>query len=137
MAFESIPEDEEHGLPRVCGGNIKKRNGKLECDSLDCDSCDCRMNCDDFNFISELVSASSKIPNEKLKMSGQWDWLIGRKLSLGEVIYVSDDAAIVQRGDDEIHILLCDLLKDDYEEHDRFDRDLNEAWNTGDGIYRP
>ena len=70
-------------------------------------------------------------------MSGQWNWLIGRKLSLGKVIDVCGDTATIRHGDDEVRVLLCELLEDDYIEHDRFDRELNEAWNTGDGTYRP
>jgi hypothetical protein len=56
MAFGSIPEDKEPSFMRACGGNIKKRNGKLECDSLDCDSCDWRLCCDDCGWISYLVN---------------------------------------------------------------------------------
>jgi hypothetical protein len=64
-------------------------------------------------------------------MNAQWNWLIGRKLSLGEVIDVFGESATVQHGEDETCILLSDLLKDDYEEHDRIDRGLNEALDTG------
>jgi hypothetical protein len=74
---------------------------------------------------------------EKLIMSGQWKWLIGRKLSLGGVIDVFGESAIVHHGEDVTCILLCELLEDDYKEHDRIDRELNEAWNTGEGVYRP
>jgi hypothetical protein len=70
-------------------------------------------------------------------MNEQWNWLIGRKLSLGEVIDVFGESATVQHGEDVTRILLCDLLKDDYEEHDRFDRELNDALDTGEGICRP
>jgi hypothetical protein len=69
-------------------------------------------------------------------MNEQWNWLIGRRLSLGEVIDVFGESATVRRGDDEIRILLCELLEDDYKEHDRIDRGLNDALDTGEGIYR-
>jgi hypothetical protein len=69
-------------------------------------------------------------------MNGKWNWLIGRKLSLGEVIDVFDETATVQHGDDEFRILLSELLEEDYKDRDRFARDLNEAWNTGDGACR-
>jgi len=72
-----------------------------------------------------------------LKMNRQWNWLIGRKLSLGEVVDVSGESATVRHGYDETRVLLCELLEEDYKAQDRFDRDLNEAWNTGDGAYRP
>jgi hypothetical protein len=43
----------------------------------------------------------------------------------------------VQHGDDETRILICELLEEDYKHLDRLERNLNEAWNTGDGAYRP
>jgi len=70
-------------------------------------------------------------------MNGQWNWLIGRKLSLGEVVDVFGESATVRHGDDETRVLLCELLEEDYKASDRYERDLNEAWNTGDGAYRP
>ena len=70
-------------------------------------------------------------------MNGQWTWLIGRKLSLGEVVDVFGESATVRHGDDETRVLLCELLEEDYKAHDRVDRDLNEAMNSGDGSYRP
>jgi len=70
-------------------------------------------------------------------MNGPWNWLIGRKFSLGEVVDVFGDSATVQHGDDETRILICELLEEDYKHLDRLERNLNEAWNTGDGAYRP
>ena len=70
-------------------------------------------------------------------MNGQWNWLIGRKLSLGEVVDVFGGSATVRHGDDETRVLVCELLEEDYKANDRYERDLNEAWNTGDGSYRP
>ena len=60
-------------------------------------------------------------------MNGQWNWLIGRKLSLGEVVDVFGESATVRHGDDETRVLLCELLEEDYKEQDRFDHDLKEA----------
>lgn len=70
-------------------------------------------------------------------MNGQWNWLIGRKLSLGKVVDVFGESATVRRGNDEARVLLCELLEEDYKANDRYERALNEAWNTGDGAYRP
>ena len=70
-------------------------------------------------------------------MNGQWNWLIGRKLSPGEVVDVFGESATVRHGDDETRVLLCELLEEDYKAQDRYEKDLNEAWNTGDGSYRP
>jgi len=70
-------------------------------------------------------------------MNGQWNWLIGRKLSLGEVVDVLGETAIVRHGDDETRVLLCELLEEDYKASDRYERYLNEVLNTGDGAYRP
>ena len=47
-------------------------------------------------------------------MNGQWNWLIGRKLSLGEVVDVFGESATVRHGDDETRVLLCELLEEDY-----------------------
>jgi hypothetical protein len=60
-------------------------------------------------------------------MNENWNWLIGRKLSLGEVIDVFDETATVRHGDDEFRVLLSELLEEDYKCQDRFARDLNEA----------
>jgi citrate lyase alpha subunit len=62
MAFDIIPEGKEPSFLCDCGGNIKKRNGKLECDSLDYDSCDLRWNCDDCNLISNLMKNWTPLP---------------------------------------------------------------------------
>jgi hypothetical protein len=70
-------------------------------------------------------------------MNGQWNWLIGRKLSLGEVVDVFGESATVIHGDDETQVLLCELFEEDYKAHDRYEKDLNEALNAGDGSYRP
>ena len=51
MEFDGIPENEELSFPCVCGGNIKRRNGKLECDS-----CDWRWDFDDCGWVSDLVN---------------------------------------------------------------------------------
>jgi len=71
------------------------------------------------------------------EMDRQWNWLIGRKLSLGEVIDVSGESATVRHGDGETLVLLCELLEEDYKAQDRVNRDLNDALNNGDGAYRP
>lgn len=70
-------------------------------------------------------------------MSDNWEWLIGRRLSLGEVIDVCDDTATVRRGDDEFRITVSELLFADCKARDRADAALNEACNSGDGSYRP
>lgn len=70
-------------------------------------------------------------------MNNNWDWLIGRRLSLGKVIDVAGDTATVRHGDDDRWINVCDLLEEDYKSQDRADRDLSEALNTSDGAYRP
>jgi hypothetical protein len=58
-------------------------------------------------------------------MNGKWNWLIGRKLSLGEVIDVFDETATVRHGDDEFRVLLSELMEEDYKEQARFAGDLN------------
>lgn len=70
-------------------------------------------------------------------MSGEWDWLIGRKLSLGEVVDVCNETATVRLGDDNTRILVCELLNEDYKALDRYEAMMNEVMNIGDGIYRP
>lgn len=67
----------------------------------------------------------------------QWNWLIGRKMSLGEVVDVLGETATVIQGDDKARVLLCELLEEEYKAQDRFDRELNEALDSGDGSYRP
>jgi hypothetical protein len=52
MAFDDIPEDKEPSFPCACGGNIKKRNGKWECDS-----CDWKQGSDDCDQVSDLIDA--------------------------------------------------------------------------------
>lgn len=52
-------------------------------------------------------------------MSGNWEWLIGRELSLGEVVSVFDGTATVERGDDRFRILVDELLHEDYRSRDR------------------
>lgn len=70
-------------------------------------------------------------------MSGNWKWLVGRKLSLGEVVDVFEDTATVRRGDDEARILICELLHEDYKAQDRYAASVCETMNRGDGSYRP
>lgn len=70
-------------------------------------------------------------------MNGQWNWLIGRKLSLGEVIDVFGDSATVRHGDDETRVLLCELLHEDYKALDRAEASMCEALLIGNGVYRP
>lgn len=70
-------------------------------------------------------------------MNGHWNWLIGRKLSLGEVVDVFGESVTVRHGDDETRVLLCKLLEEDYKARDRYDSALNEAWNAIDRAYRP
>ena len=60
-------------------------------------------------------------------MNGEWNWLIGRKLSLVEVVDVFGESATVRHGDDETRVLVCELLEEDYKAHDRYERDLNET----------
>ena len=69
-------------------------------------------------------------------MNGHWNWLIGRRLSLGEVVDVFGESATVRRGDDEMRVLLCELLHEDYKSQDRAAASMCEAMNTGDGTYR-
>lgn len=52
-------------------------------------------------------------------MNGHWNWLIGRKVSLGEVVDVFGESATVRHGDDETRVLLCELLHEDYKAQDR------------------
>jgi hypothetical protein len=52
MAFDDIPEDKELSFKCDCGGNIKKRNGKWECDS-----CDWRWGCGECVRVSDLIYA--------------------------------------------------------------------------------
>lgn len=70
-------------------------------------------------------------------MSDNWEWLIGRRLSLGKVIDICDETATVRRGDNEFRITVSELLCEDYKGRDRADRDFNESLNGGDGSYRP
>lgn len=51
-------------------------------------------------------------------MNGHWNWLIGRKVSLGEVVDVFGESATVRNGDDETRVLLCELLHEDYIKED-------------------
>lgn len=88
-------------------------------------------------FQPERQGLGSRPANGVEAMNGQWNWLIGRKLSLGEVVDVFGESATVRHGDDETRVLLCELLEEDYNAQDRYEKDLNEAWNTGDGSYRP
>lgn len=57
-------------------------------------------------------------------MNGHWNWLIGRKVSLGEVVDVFGESATVRHGDDETRVLLCELLHEDYKAQDRAARRL-------------
>jgi hypothetical protein len=61
-------------------------------------------------------------------MNTQWNWLIGRKLSLGEVTDVFDETATVRHGDDEFRILLSELLEEDCKCQGRFVCGMNEVW---------
>jgi len=70
-------------------------------------------------------------------MSGNWSWLIGRKLSLGEVVDIFDETATVRHGDDETRVMVSELLEQDYKSQDRYEAGICEALNTGDGVYRP
>ena len=63
--------------------------------------------------------------------TGQWNWMVGRKFSLGEVVDVLGESATVRHGDDETRVLLCELLGEDYKAQDRANRVLNEAWWDG------
>lgn len=67
----------------------------------------------------------------------EWDWMVGRRFSLGTVVYVSSDTATVRHGDDDVRVLLSELLEDDYNARDRYEASMSEAMNTGDGTYRP
>jgi hypothetical protein len=49
MAFDDIPEDKELSFPCTCGGNIKERDGRWECDS-------CDWKCDDCGQVSDLIN---------------------------------------------------------------------------------
>lgn len=53
------------------------------------------------------------------EMNGNWEWLIGRELSLGEVVDICNDVATVRHGDDETRVLLCELLYEEFKAHDR------------------
>ncbi len=64
-------------------------------------------------------------------MNGQWAWLIGRELSLGEVVDVFGETATVRHGDDETRVSMSELLEEDCKTRDRDEKDLNEAWDTG------
>lgn len=66
-----------------------------------------------------------------------WNWLRGRKLSLGRVIDVFGETATVVRGDDTFRISVDELLEADYRTQDRVEADLSEALNYGNGIYQP
>lgn len=70
-------------------------------------------------------------------MSGGWEWLIGRKLSLGVVVDVFEATATVRHGDDDSRVLICELLHEDYKAQDRYVARMCEALNSGDGTYRP
>lgn len=71
------------------------------------------------------------------RTSSEWQWLVGRKLSLGEVTDILGETATVRRGDDEVRVLVCELLHEDYQAQDRHAATLCEAFNTGAGAYRP
>ena len=70
-------------------------------------------------------------------MNWQWNWLIGRKLSIGEVVDICGESATVRHGDDETRVLLCELFEQDYAAQDRYTASMSEAMNEGDGVYRP
>jgi hypothetical protein len=50
MAFDDIPEDKELSFRCTCGGNIKERDGKWECDS-------CDWKWDDCGQVSDFINA--------------------------------------------------------------------------------
>jgi hypothetical protein len=60
----------------------------------------------------------------------KWDWLKGRKLSLGEVVDVFDETATVIHGDNEFRILISELIEEDFKEQDRMFKEINEAWRN-------
>jgi hypothetical protein len=69
--------------------------------------------------------------------TGEWNWLIGRRLSLGTVIDICNETATVRHGREETRMLLSELLEEDYKSQDRYMASMSEALNTGDGVYRP
>lgn len=52
-------------------------------------------------------------------MSGNWEWLARRELSLGTVIAIFECTATVEHGDDRFRILVHELLHEDYKFQDR------------------
>ena len=70
-------------------------------------------------------------------MNGNWEWLIGRKLSLGTVVDVFEDTATVRHGDDDTRILICELLHEDYKAQVRDEAGMCDVMNASDGSYRP
>lgn len=74
---------------------------------------------------------------EQEQYCDNWEWLIGRRLSLGKVIDICDETVTVRRGDDEFRILVSELLCEDYRSQDRAASSVSEAMNSGDGAYRP
>lgn len=66
-----------------------------------------------------------------------WNFLVGRRFSLGTVISVSDETARVLRGDDEFRILIPELICEHFKAQDKADAAMSELLNSGDGVYRP
>jgi len=69
-------------------------------------------------------------------MSQKWQWLTGRKLSLGKVESVSDETATVVRGNDRFCISVEELLEEDYRSQDKVQNEMDWALNTA-GYYKP
>lgn len=90
-----------------------------------------RMNQRHVSYVCPVCAASLQGTED------DWLWLIGKKLSLGEVIDVCGETATVCHGDEETRILIGELLREDYKARKRADQQFNQALNEGDGIYRP
>lgn len=67
-----------------------------------------------------MAFVRNEATDKETEMS-EWNWLIGRKLSLGEVVDVCNDTATIRHGDDETRILVCELLEEDYKARDRYE----------------
>ena len=66
-----------------------------------------------------------------------WDWMIGRRMSLGEVVDVVGNTALVRTKDSEEVYPVDYVLQQDYELQDNTWESINTALNTGNGAYLP
>ncbi|MGE5623108.1 MAG: DUF551 domain-containing protein [Bacillota bacterium] len=62
------------------------------------------------NIHANIRKLKMQAQQSDLPPQGNWEWLIGRTFSIGEVVDICDESATVRRGDDEFRILVCELM---------------------------